>query len=65
MQNPRESRITDLIVEFPVRVLAKECLSNGRESVDLQKPQTLLESVVNFDLAFSADNDHTTSAIIC
>jgi hypothetical protein len=52
---------THLVVEFPVLVLAKERLSDCRESINFQQPQTLLESVVDLDLALSTDNKHTTS----
>lgn len=50
-----------LIVELPILVLSEENTSDCRKSVDLEQSQTLLEGVVDLDLALAADNDHTTS----
>jgi hypothetical protein len=50
-------------MEAPVYVLSKQCLSNGRESIDLQQPQTLFEGVVDLDLALTTDDDDTTRTV--
>lgn len=49
-----------LVIESPVRVLPEERLSHGWKSIYLQQSQTLLESVVDLDLALSAHNNDTT-----
>lgn len=62
-KNQDKTSNTHLVVESPVLVLAKERLSDCRESIDFQQPQTLLESVVDLNLALSTDNKYTTSTI--
>jgi hypothetical protein len=60
-ENKDRTSNTHLVVESPVLVLPKERLSDCRESINFQQPQTLLESVVDLNLALSTDNKHTTS----
>lgn len=56
-------RRSNLIEETPVHILPEKCLSNGRESIDLQKSQSLLEGIVDLDLAISTDDNHTARTI--
>lgn len=60
---PKIENYSHLVVEFPILVLAEEHLSDCRESIDFQQPQTLLKSVVDFNLALPTDNEHTTSTV--
>lgn len=62
-QEATSKDVTKLVVESPVHVLPKQRLSNGRESVDLQQAQTLLEGVVDLNLALATDNNHTTGTV--
>lgn len=63
-----ENTITDrhgeqqgsLVGESPVHVLPEQRLSHGWECINLQQSQTLLESVVDFDLALPTHDNHTT-----
>lgn len=53
-----------LVEESPVHVLPEQCLPHGWECIDLQKSQTLLEGVVDLDLALATHDNHTTRAAL-
>jgi hypothetical protein len=69
VESPREKyreqpeRKKSLVIEASVHVLSEQCLPDGREGVNLQETQTLLEGVVDLDLALTTDNNHTTSTV--
>jgi hypothetical protein len=62
-RNTEKTQERCLVIETPVRVLSEQCLSHGGEGINLQETQTLLEGVVDLDLALATDNNHTTSTV--
>lgn len=54
--------IARLISEATVLVLAEQRQTDGRQSVSLKQPQTLLESVVDLDLAGTVEDGDAASA---
>lgn len=53
------------IVELPVLVLTEECDPDGRQSLRLEKPQTLLEGVVDVDPSAGTNDHGATSTTRC
>lgn len=51
-----------LISEAAVLVLAEQRQTDGRQSVGLEQPQTLLEGVVDLDLAGAVEDGYAASA---
>lgn len=63
MTETKTSTTEDLIVESPVYILPEQRLSHSWKCIDLQQPQALLESVVDFNLALTTHNHNTTRTV--
>lgn len=59
----RSFRIINLILEFPVLVLAEEDSPDSRESIGLEELEALFEGIVDVNLARSVVNPDTTSTV--
>lgn len=61
VQHAAYSAVPTLVLEVPVLVLAEQHVSYRRKRIRLEKLQSLLECVVNIDLAVAADDRDATS----